>query len=293
MKKYQGLFSALITPFDENGKVKEQALRDIIKYLIEYQKIDGLYVTGSTGEFLLLSVEERKRIFEIVAQEAKEKITLIAQIGILNLNDVVEMGQYAQKLGFDAISAITPYYYSFSFEEVKSYYQYIAQRVDLPMFIYYLPQLAGGKMGIQQFGELLNIKNVLGCKFGATDVFLFERLISAYPEKIWMWAWDESLVTGLMLGATGFIGSTYNANAKGARRMIEAFDKHDIVTLRKEIKDYNDYIEALISTGLMQTLKAIMRLHGINAGFNKKPFKLIPEEELELVAKELIKKFNL
>ncbi|MGY6172127.1 N-acetylneuraminate lyase [Candidatus Mycoplasma pogonae] len=291
MQKYNGIFPALITPFDENGKVKEQGLREILKYLIEVQKVDGLYVTGSTGEFLLLSIAERKRIFEIVAEEAKGKVTLIAQIGTLNVDEVVELGQYAEKLGFDAISAITPYYYGFSFQEVKSYYEHITKHVNLPMFIYYLPQLAGGKIGIQQFGDLLNIKNVIGCKFGSTDVFLFERLMHAYPDKVWMWAWDEALATAAMLGAKGFIGSTYNLNTKGAKKIIELLAANKLDEMRHEVHKYNDYIESLLTSGLMQTVKAVMRLEGVDAGYNKKPFKFIEEKELEKTAKDIKAKY--
>lgn len=290
-KNFDGVFPALVTPFDQNGNLKEDGLRQIVRYLINVQKVDGLYVTGSTGEFLLLSLSERKRVMEIVIEEAKGKITLIAQIGHLNTLEVVELAKHAEKLGYDAISAITPYYYSFSFEELKSYYETISQAVNLPMLIYYLPQLAGGKMTVDQFGDLLKIKNVIGSKYGSTDLYFFERLLAKYPDKIFMFAYDEALWAGLLLGATGFIGSTFNVNTKGVHNIIDAFHKKDFVLLRQLVHTYNDFINALLSKGLMQTLKAIMQLDGVDAGMNRKPFKQIDSVELKKYAQEMKDKY--
>nr|AAR98793.1 sialic acid lyase [Mycoplasmopsis alligatoris A21JP2] len=292
MKKYEGIFPALVTPFDKNGKVDHGALEKIVNYLIEKQKVDGIYLTGSTGEFLLLSAQERCEIFKTVAKANKKRVTLIAQVGTLNVDEVEVMTKCAEKLEFDAISAITPYYYGFSFEEVKQYYQKISEFSSLPMFIYYLPQLAGSKLGIEQFGELLRIKNVVGCKFGATDVYMFERLIAKYgKQKVFMFAWDEALASGLLIGAKGFIGSTYNVNALAVREMIDLFNAAKFDKLREKMHVYNDYINAVVSKGLMQTLKAIMRLEGIEAGYNKLPFRKIDEKELEEYAKFIKKEY--
>ena len=90
-------------------------------------KIDGLYVGGSTGENFLISTEEKKRIFEIAAEEASDKIHLIAQVGSLNLKESVEVGQYATELGYKCLSAVTPFYYKFSFEDIKLYYKRIIE----------------------------------------------------------------------------------------------------------------------------------------------------------------------
>lgn len=290
-KKFDGVFPALVTPFDQKGNLKEDGLRQVVRYLINVQKVDGLYVTGSTGEFLLLSLAERKRVMEIVIEEAKGKITLIAQIGHLNTLEVVELAKHAEKLGYDAISAITPYYYSFSFDELKSYYETISQAVNLPMLIYYLPQLAGGKMTVDQFDGLLKIKNVIGSKYGSTDLYFFERLLAKYPDKIFMFAYDEALWAGLMLGSTGFIGSTFNVNAQGVRDIVTAFNNKDYVLVRQLVHKYNDFINALLSKGLMQTLKAIMQLDGVDAGMNRKPFKQIDPVELKKYAQEVKDKY--
>ena len=111
----KGIYSALLVAFDENGNINEKGLRQIIRHNIDVNKVDGLYVGGSTGENFMLSTEEKKRIFEIAKDEAKEEIRLIAQVGSINLKESVELAKFTTDLGYDAISAVTPFYYKFSF----------------------------------------------------------------------------------------------------------------------------------------------------------------------------------
>ena len=87
----KGLFSALLVSFDEQGNINEKGLRQIIRYNIDVNHMDGLYVGGSTGENFMLSTDEKKRIFEIAKDEAKDSLTLIAQVGSGNLKESVEL----------------------------------------------------------------------------------------------------------------------------------------------------------------------------------------------------------
>ncbi|OYD26836.1 N-acetylneuraminate lyase [Mycoplasma testudineum] len=289
--KYNGIYPALVTPFDKDGKVNHEKLEKVVEYLISVQKVDGLYVTGSTGEFLLMSAQERIKIFETVAKVTKKRIKLIAQVGVLNVDEAIEMAKAAKKYEFDAISAITPYYYSFSFDEVKEYYSKISSAAKLDMFIYYLPQLAGGKMSVDQFGELLKIDHVVGAKYGAMDIYFFERLIRKNKEKIFFYAWDEALSLGILLGADGAIGSTYTLNAKKAKQIFDKVKSGNIDGLKEMVHEYNDFVDFVVKNGLMQTLKATLTYLGVDAGYSKLPFNNRAESEMKKVAKEIKEKY--
>ncbi len=115
MRDLKGIFSALLVSFNEDGTINEKGLRQIIRHNIDKMKVDGLYVGGSTGENFMLSTEEKKEIFRIAKDEAKDQIALIAQVGSVNLKEAVELGKYATELGYDCLSAVTPFYYKFSF----------------------------------------------------------------------------------------------------------------------------------------------------------------------------------
>lgn len=131
----KGLISALLVPFTAEGKINEKGLRQIVRHNLDKMQADGLYVGGSTGENFMLDTASKKEIFAIVKDEAGDKGALIAQIGSPNLYESIELGQYATGLGYQAISAVTPFYYKFSFEEVKQYYFDIVAAVDNRMIV--------------------------------------------------------------------------------------------------------------------------------------------------------------
>ena len=132
----KGIYSALLVSFDKEGNINEKGLRQIIRHNIDKNKVDGLYVGGSTGENFMLSTEEKKEIFRIAKDEAKDSVKLIAQVGSINVKESVELAKYATELGYDSLSAVTPFYYKFDFNEIKDYYNTIINSVDNKMIIY-------------------------------------------------------------------------------------------------------------------------------------------------------------
>ena len=130
--KFKGIFTALLTPFDKNGDINEQELRRLVRFNLS-MGARGFYVCGSTAEAFLLTTDERRRIAEIVKDEAPEA-TLIAHIGSIDERQALILGHHAASLGYDAISSVAPFYYKFSFDEIKNYYFRLAESVGLPMF---------------------------------------------------------------------------------------------------------------------------------------------------------------
>ena len=104
----------------------------------------------------MLSTDEKKRIFRNRPKMSpKDSLTLIAQVGSVNLKESVELAKFVTDLGYDAISAVTPFYYKFTFDEIKNYYNTIIGAVDNRMIIYSIPFLTGVDMSLSQFGELI------------------------------------------------------------------------------------------------------------------------------------------
>ena len=156
----------------------------IIRHNIDKNKVDGLYVGGSTGENFMLSTEEKKEIFRIAKDEAKDAVKLIAQVGSINVKESVELAKYATELGYDSLSAVTPFYYKFDFEEIKDYYNTIINSVDNTMIIYSIPFLTGVNMSLDQFAELFENEKIIGVKFTAADFYLLERMRKRFPDKL-------------------------------------------------------------------------------------------------------------
>lgn len=286
----KGIFSALLVPYDENGNIKEEGLRQLVRHNIDVCGIDGLYVGGSTGENFMLSTEEKKRIFEIVKDEAKDQVKLIAQVGSINLKEAVELGKFATALGYDSLSAVTPFYYKFDFSEIKNYYDTIIRETGNNMIIYSIPFLTGVNITLNQFAELFENEKVIGVKFTAADFYLLERLRKAFPNKLIFSGFDEMLLPAVVSGVDGAIGSTFNVNGKRAKEIFELGRKGEIEKAYEIQHVTNDLIEGILSNGLYQTIKEILKDKGVDAGYCRQPMKKLNEEGIKF-AKELSAKY--
>lgn len=279
----RGLYSALLVPFDENGQVNEAGLRQIVQHNINEMKVDGLYVGGSTGENFLVETATKKQIFDIVKDEAKDAIKLIAQIGGMNQYEAIELGQYATALGYDAVSAVTPFYYRFGFQEVRDYYFDIVDQVDNDLIIYSIPTLTGIEMGVNEFKQLFQHERIVGVKFTQADFFLLERLRKAFPEHLIFSGFDEMLLPALMYNVDGAIGSTFNVNGIRSRQIMEAVAANDNARALALQNETNDLIEAVLQNGLYATLKRILQLQGCDEGpfLSRKPMASMNEAQIE------------
>lgn len=286
----KGLYTALMCSFDEQGNVNEKGLREIVRYNIEVSEVDGLYVNGSTGENFLISTEQKKQIFEIVKDEVGDQVKLIAQVGSLNIEEASDLAKFVTDLGYDAISAVTPFYYKFDFEEIKDYYNTILEGVDTQLIIYSIPALTGVNMNLEQFGELFENEKIIGVKFTAPDFFLLERLRHAFPDKLIYSGFDEMLLSASVLNVDGAIGSTFNVNGKRAKQIFTLAQCGKIDEAREIQKVTNDLIEEILNNGLYQTIKEMLKTQGVNAGFVRKPMKQLTEERA-VKARELAKKY--
>ncbi|KJU73078.1 N-acetylneuraminate lyase [Clostridium baratii] len=286
----RGIYSALLVSFDKEGNINEKGLREIIRHNIDKCKVDGLYVGGSTGENFMLSTDEKKKIFDIAIDEAKGEVKLIAQVGSINLKEAVELAKYVTDLGYNAISAVTPFYYKFDFEEIKNYYETIVNSVDNKLIIYSIPFLTGVNMSLEQFAELFKNEKIIGVKFTAADFYLLERIRKAFKDKLIFAGFDEMLLPAAVLGIDGAIGSTFNINGIRARKILESAQNGDIKTALDIQHITNDLITDILNNGIYQTIKLVLEEQGVNAGYCRKPLKE-PTKEMIEKAKEINKKY--
>lgn len=291
MKDLKGIFSALLISYNEDGSINEKGVRQIVRHNIDKMKVDGLYVGGSTGENFMLSTAEKKEIFRIAKDEAKDDVALIAQVGSVNLHEAVELGKYATELGYDCLSAVTPFYYKFSFAEIKHYYDTIIAQTGSNMIVYSIPFLTGVNIGVEQFGELYKNPKILGVKFTAGDFYLLERLKKAYPTHL-IWAgFDEMMLPAVALGVDGAIGSTFNVNGLRARQIFDLTKAGKLEDALKVQHITNDLIEGILANGLYLTIKELLKLEGVDAGYCREPMTAKATDQQLIVAKALKEKY--
>lgn len=287
----KGVMPALLTPFDRQQKLDTQSLRQLVRFNIA-QGVDGLYVGGSTGEAFMQNSAERQEVLEIVAEEAKGKVTLIAHVGTVSTQESQQLAQAASRFGYDAVSAVTPFYYPFSFEEHCDHYRGIIDSADgLPMVVYNIPALSGVKLSLDQINTLVTLPGVGALKQTSGDLFQMEQIRRAHPDLVLYNGYDEIFASGLLAGADGGIGSTYNIMAWRYQGIVRALKEGDVATASALQTKCNEVIDLLIKVGVFRGLKTVLHYMGvIDVPLCRKPFAPVEEKylpELRALAQRL------
>lgn len=269
--KFKGLFSALLTPFNEDGSIKFDSIKKLVEFNIE-NGIDGFYVGGSTGEGLLLTNEERKEVFKCVKEAAGNRVTLIAHVGTISTDAAIDMAKCAEGLGYDAVSAVAPFYYGFPLEAILGYYNDIANSTELPMIIYNFPNSGGFSLTKDIANELFKNEKFIGIKHTSSDMFALQRFKQLDRDVVVYNGFDETLLAGLAMGADGAIGSTYNFMGRKFKQIMNDFKAGNLEKAQQGQNEADEIISEMIKYGVFQSEKAILTELGVDMGECRKPF---------------------
>ena len=271
MKDFSGMYAALLTAFNKDGSINYEATGMLAERNIQ-KGLKGMYVAGSSGEAMMMSEEERVSLLEYVSRLNKGRVTLIAHVGSTSTDAAIRMAKRAAELGYDAVSAVAPYYYSFSGEAIRGYYTDILNATDLPMLIYNFPASGGFDGMLSLVSDMIDNKKLMGVKHTSVNLFELERFKHMKRPLTVFNGFDEMLIGGLSMGADGGIGSTYNFLQDDILAIYAAFKKGDLKKAMAVQEKVNRIIEAMIPFGVFAMEKAILTELGIPMGDCRKPF---------------------
>ena len=282
-KGMNGAYAAMFTPFDKKGRVNPERIDEIVNYGIK-NGLNGFYLTGTTGEWWLLSLEERKLVMESAVKAAKGRCKLIAHVGANCTDDSVELAKYAAKIGIDWISSITPQLYRNSFDAACYHYRTITAATDLPFMVYSM----GSALVPERDIRLFDIPNVKGIKYTGRDYYAAQCLKRKLDqETIWFAGCDEQLLCGLALDNvfSGGIGTTYNIIPKHFAKICELAAKGDFKAAAKWQDEANQVVELMIESDNWSYRKAMMTFVGLDCGAYRKPFEPLTAAQYKAYAK--------
>ncbi len=201
----RGIFVPNIVPYDGAGRIDEDELRRIIRWL-RSKNVSGFYPNGSMGEFIRLSYEERKRVVRIVSEESGG-LPVLAGAAEPNVDLVLEMCACCADLGCRAVSITGPYYYKLSQESIEAYFRELAAKSPIDIVIYNIPAFSN-EVSVPVLTRLAqDCPRIVGTKDTSRDMPRFQQLLHAIkprrPEFSCMIGWDELLCTSLFMGADG------------------------------------------------------------------------------------------
>jgi len=229
---WTGVGTALVTPFTRAGDVDEEAVRRLGRRQIE-AGVHFLVPCGTTGENPTLTLAERLRIVEILVEEAKGQIPVLAGAGGYNTKEVIHLAAEMKKAGANGLLSVTPYYNKPTQEGLYQHYYAIAESTPLPIILYNVPGRTGVKIELKTLLRLAEIPNIVGVKEASGNVTEMCEICRFVPSDFIVLSGDDALTLPLMaIGGRGIISVASNEIPDEMVQMVEAAARGDFGVAR-------------------------------------------------------------
>lgn len=263
--RFTGSGVALVTPFDANG-VHEAALRDLVRFH-HREGTDALVVCGSTGEAATMSPQEQRRATEVVLDENRGRLPVIAGCGGSDTARVVELAVQAREAGADALLVSAPPYNKPTQRGLLAHFRAVLEAADRPLIVYNVPGRAAVNILPSTIAELAADERVIGAKEASGDLSQVAELARLVGERVAIWSGnDDQIVPILSLGGAGVISVLANVAPRDTSRMVHLFLEGDVAGSRVLQLRYLPLIKALFAEPNPIPVKTAVEWLGFDVG---------------------------
>ncbi|UCE09206.1 MAG: 4-hydroxy-tetrahydrodipicolinate synthase [Candidatus Thorarchaeota archaeon] len=267
----QGVLPALVTPFTKDGDLIEEGFKQIIDYTIE-NGATGLVPAGTTGEFLYMRTEERKKLLKLTVELAEDRVPVIAGTGQNSTRATVALTKYAADIGCAAALVVSPYFLR---PEDKGYFEHyaeVARRGDLPVILYNIPQCTLGILQSNVVEDLAELDNIVAIKDSSGSIphvlELIEKLRGKMPVLI---GHDECFLSAVAAGATAAIMASGNIMPHIWLEIMKNIRNGNIEKAAELQLSVQTLSRIITRHGGAPPVKAALRMMGMNAGRARMP----------------------
>jgi N-acetylneuraminate lyase len=289
--KIKNLVAAAYAPMNSDSSLNTSIIKKYSQFLIQ-NKITGVFMNGSTGDFTSLSISERKEITKAWAETKSDDLYLIDHVGHTSLKVSKELATYAADK-VDAIAALAPYYFRLnSIDKLIEYCKEVAACApNIPFYYYHIPVLSGADLNMQEFLEKAEdvIPNLAGIKFTNNNLIDYQHSKKYKNNKFnILFGYDELFINSLPLGATGWVGSTYNHLAPLYYTIKTLFEDGQMEAAADLQNKAIKFVEILNSKGGFNGVgKGFMRMLGLDFGPSRFPHTTLSDREFIKIKEEL------
>ena len=278
---FTGSCPALVTPFDQNGAINYDAFGKLIDTQIE-AGVDAVCVCGTTGESATMSIREHIAAVEFCVKRVNHRVKVIAGAGSNDTSAAVYLSQHAQDSGADALLHVPPYYNKASQAGLIKHYEYIADRVDLPIILYNVPSRTGVSFTAETYRHLSQNPQFNGVKEASGNFSLLAHTRFLCGDDFYIWSGNDDQVVPMMaLGAKGVISVASNLIPEVMVKMTKLCLDNDFEAASKLQIKYMDLIDALFLEVNPIPIKAALNLVGMEMGGLRLPLCEMSEKNLE------------
>jgi len=287
---FQGVFTAIVTPFNEDKSINKEQLKKLIDFNIE-NGVSGIVPMGTTGESPTLNHDEHVEVIETVCEHIDKKVTVIAGTGSNSTEEALFMTSRAKELGADASLQVAPYYNKPTQEGFYRHYKTIADKVDLPLIIYNIPGRSGKNIETDTIVRLSEHPNIIGVKEASGSLPQMMDVINRTPDDFIVLSGDDNLTLPLMAaGGKGVISVASNIIPDRMSALVKAGLNGDFEEMRKLHYELLPFFKVeFIETNPIPIKTALAMKGMIKEVFRLPMCEMYPEnkKKLEVVLKEL------
>jgi 4-hydroxy-tetrahydrodipicolinate synthase len=231
-QSFTGVGTALITPFTSDGGLDTTAISRLTRRQVD-AGIHVLVPCGTTGETPTLSVEEKRRVIELVVAEAGGRALVLAGAGGYDTKEVIHMAAVARDAGADGLLSVTPYYNKPTPEGLYQHYAAIAGSTDLPIVVYNVPGRTGCNVDPATLARLATIPNIIGVKEASGNITQMAEILRVVPPDFIVMSGDDAITLPLMaMGGHGIISVMSNEAPAELVQLVEAFERGALMEAR-------------------------------------------------------------
>lgn len=207
---FDGIWTPVVTPFNNQGSIEFDALTPVINNLVD-SCVTGIIVGGTTGEYYALSNEDRKKLFTVIAEQAKGRIHLMAGINSTSTDETIDLGKYAKEQGYDSILLAAPYYCQPTQDELLAHACNVDDALDLPTMLYNFPARTGTEMSFAFIDALKNRPNFQAIKESTGSIERMHSLTQDYAEQLQVsCGMDDQVLEFFTWGARSWVAGASN-----------------------------------------------------------------------------------
>lgn len=287
VKHLEGLIAAPFTPMNPDGSLNLFLIPAYYEFL-KANGVTGAFICGSTGEGVSMTLEEKKDVAKAWADctQNDNEFKVMMFLGGTSLADCKDLAVNAEQLGLYAISFTAPYYFKPANVEMlaQACYEVASVVPEMPFYYYHIPVLTGVNFAMLDLLKAVEgkIPNFVGIKYTHEDFMDFQSCLEYQNNRFDMlWGRDENMLSALVLGAKGAVGSTYNYAAPLYHRLIDAFESNDLESARTHQLTAINMIRLLGKYGGIATGKAYMKLVGMDCGEFRLPVSNMNSQQFE------------
>ena len=288
-RKFQGIVPPVITIFNSRGEIDAEKTKKFFRHLID-EGVHGLFVAGSTGEYSLMSMEQRKQIIDIGVEVSKGKVPLFAGTGHNSTKIASELSKYAEDAGADAAVVSLPHYPKPTQEALYLHYKTIAETVNIPVFIYNWPEQYGTDIEPEIVARLANDGYIQGIKDSTANIDHTAEVIRLTAGKITIFEGMETkILPALCLGADGSICTIANLIPAEIVEIYNLFREGKVAEARGKQLSIFGLTNVLYTRDDTQLLKEGIKMLGFDAGDAPMPTSKLSADIKEKMKTELRK----